>query len=123
MKLIVLAILPMLFLGCTYERYKDLSDDANQKKEIDVVTFAVIQRFIIEVENCTGCHSGAAPAAGLNLGVYEAILDKDGIVLPENAEDSRLYQALDSGFMPPSGKLNQERIDLVKEWIEQGALP
>ena len=54
---------------------------------------------------CVSCHSGTKPAAGLDLSRTEA--------LRQNA--SRILRAVDSGKMPPSGKLAADELASLKK--------
>ncbi len=73
---------------------------------------------------CTNCHGGAG---GLNLSNYDYVMDGGNsgeAVIPGNHENSLLWQYVNSGFMPPGNTdLTQEEIDLIADWIEEGALP
>ncbi len=79
-------------------------------------------------EQCFTCHSGRVetPFAGLRLDSREAVLaggDSGAAILPGNPEQSRLMQMLRGApvIMPPTGKLPEERIDVIAEWIRMGA--
>ena len=79
-------------------------------------------------EQCFACHSGKveAPFAGLRLDSREAALaggDSGAAILPGDPEQSRLMQMLRGApvIMPPTGKLPDERIDAIAEWIRMGA--
>lgn len=75
---------------------------------------------------CTGtdCHSGPKPKENLNLSSYANAI-ASGKIKPYNAADSKVYKSLidsDPGDrMPPGGSMPQEKIDLIKKWINQGA--
>lgn len=75
---------------------------------------------------CTGtdCHSGPKPKENIDLSSYSKAMSS-GKIKPYNAADSKVYKSLidsDPGDrMPPTGNLPQEKIDLIKKWINQGA--
>ena len=74
--------------------------------------------------HCISCHPLIATNPDLTKdNSYEAITS-DNYIVPNNLEASILYQKLmgKPDIMPPSGPLPQKDIDLVKKWIEQGAL-
>ena len=76
-------------------------------------------------ENCGNCHLGNS-SGGLNLSNYANLISGD-IVVPGNHEDSELYDRItrsesEQGDMPPSGSLSQFEIDLIAQWIDEGAL-
>ena len=79
-------------------------------------------------EQCFACHSDRVdtPFAGLRLDSREAALaggDSGIAILPGNPEQSRLIQMLRGApvIMPPTGKLPDDRIDAIAEWIRMGA--
>lgn len=82
----------------------------------------------ILAENCLSCH-GAAQMSGLDLRQREALLKggtRGPALVPGKAEDSLLFQvAAHSGElrMPPeSPRLPQEKLDLIRQWIDTGAV-
>lgn len=81
-------------------------------------------------QNCAKapCHGGAQPAGGLDLSevnAYQQLTQSgSGYVKPGNANGSLLYIQMNSiaNPMPPSGKLTDCQLELVKNWINQGGL-
>ena len=77
--------------------------------------------------NCTGCHVGASPAAGLRLDSAAGVLQGSSsgkIVVPGNSTQSALAQRVSDtsgNQMPPGGSLPQAQIALIAAWIDQGA--
>lgn len=81
--------------------------------------------------HCFECHAGSAEEGGLNLGVKAKALTRNGstpvIVAGESKESLLLHvvsDADDARRMPPAGResLTQQEIDLLKNWIDQGAV-
>lgn len=72
-------------------------------------------------KNCAlaGCHV-AGGAAGLDLTGYDSF-EKSGAFVPGNAKKSLVIIRIDGGGMPPAGPLDDDLIDLVKDWIDEGA--
>lgn len=70
----------------------------------------------------SGCHDAASHQDGLVLDSYANIMRGEGIV-PGNARQSELYQAIINGSMPPKGnpKLTTDQITNIRRWINQGA--
>lgn len=72
--------------------------------------------------NCSGCHGASG---GLNLASYDTLMagGRHGMVIvPGDAESSRLVQYVESGRMPPSGnRLSTEEIQTIKDWVNAGA--
>ena len=44
------------------------------------------------------------------------------VVVPGDYQSSILWQRIDSGDMPPGGELSSSQIELIEDWITQGAL-
>lgn len=82
------------------------------------------------VSNCTmsGCHNSASHASGIDLSSYAAVMSSN-VIKPGEASNSDLFEAItetDSNkIMPPpymSSALPTAQINLIKKWINQGAL-
>ncbi|MBZ0264911.1 hypothetical protein K8I28_09605 [bacterium] len=80
--------------------------------------------------NCTPCHVGSTPPTnGFDVSDYNAVITKislagNSIVTPGVPDDSELYLRLTGdGFsqMPPGTPLSSEDVDLIRQWIEDGA--
>lgn len=75
--------------------------------------------------NCamSGCHDAATHEAGYDLSSYFNILD---LVKPGRPDKSKLIEVISGSgeeAMPPSPNppLNQEQVDLIRQWIIEGA--
>ncbi len=72
---------------------------------------------------CTSCHGGAG---GLNLSSYDNVMNggnSGDIVIPYDYASSLLWQYVNSGFMPPGDNdLTQTQVNLIAQWIDEGAL-
>ena len=78
-------------------------------------------------ENCLLCHSGTPDAKSpYSIASYKEVMgtgkDEVANVLAGDPAKSLLCQMLVTGRMPPAGRLPQEQIELIKKWIEQGAI-
>ena len=77
--------------------------------------------------HCGNCHLGNS-SGGLNLSNYENLMSSD-VVVSGNHTSSTLYDRItrdnaEAGDMPPgNAELNQTQIDLIAQWIDEGALP
>ena len=78
--------------------------------------------------NCTTCHNYAGSAT-LNLTSFSGLIN-GGVsgpsIIEGDHENSLLYQRLilpvgSAGSMPPNVPLSQSEIDLIAQWIDQGA--
>jgi mono/diheme cytochrome c family protein len=99
----------------------------------DTVKFAQVQS-LFQNNGCFGCHSDAGYSLGdFNLAVpltdlinLKSNLIDMNIITPGDPEKSALYFALlgERGMtkMPQNGQMEEQDIDLIKKWIEQGAL-
>ena len=81
---------------------------------------------LILEQSCVACHGEAKPAGGLAVTSRKSLLDKKSIV-PGKPDASLLYKlaampAGRAGAMPPGGpRLPEDKLDILKRWIEQGA--
>jgi len=81
---------------------------------------------------CTTCHvDGGAYFGGLDLSSYEEVIEggnSGNTIVPYEHSESVLYQRItlseeDNQFMPQGGSpLSQSDIDLITQWIDEGAL-
>jgi hypothetical protein len=72
-------------------------------------------------KNCYSCH-GSAAMAGLRLDQPGDL--SDGIVVPGKPEESRLLLMMTGkgrAMMPPTGKLKDAELAVIREWIKSGA--
>jgi len=103
-------------------------------KKILLLTFGLLLAVDYETEiqpifdnNCGNCHLGNS-SGDLNLSNY-AILMSNDVIVPGNHQASELYDRItrdnsDAGDMPPgNSELSQDEIDLIAQWIDEGALP
>ena len=77
------------------------------------------------LQKCQFCHRGVGAMAGLDLSSREGALlgGSSGPSLePGESGKSLLYEKVRSGEMPPSGPLSKAEVDLVRNWIDQGAV-
>jgi hypothetical protein len=81
----------------------------------------------ILVRNCAGCHSPKTMIAGLDLTTSEGFRrggESGQLVNRENPVESRLVRAISYQSelkMPPTGKLKDEDITALTEWVKMGA--
>lgn len=81
------------------------------------------------ISNCgmNGCHSTTSHKDGVTIASYSTVRNSAG-VSPGNATGSDLYKVLVTTNPnkrmppPPAAALSQQQIDLIKLWINQGAL-
>lgn len=120
--------------GGSTDPYNDRNndDDNNNNNEIGFEpSFANIQ--MILSQNCGACHTQRRES-GVRLSNYDNVINSVGdqygieVVQPGDADGSPLVDKISSSNpqfgsrMPEGGSfLSSERIDQIKEWINQGA--
>src|SRR5207237_3860361 len=79
-------------------------------------------------KNCYPCHS-TAHVGGLDLTSRENVLkggNSGAAVVPTKPPDSLLIEAVSHTHarlrMPPAGKLKDEEIEILREWVSAGAI-
>lgn len=75
----------------------------------------------------SGCHDAASHEDGIVLTSYASVFSKSGMVVKGNANQSKLYKVLfetgeDRMPPPPADPLSAEQKNMIKIWINQGAL-
>ena len=71
---------------------------------------------------CTGCHEGETAPKGLDLSTYSAVIKggEDGaVIISGDADNSRLIQIQSAAHF---SNFTPEELDIVKQWINLGAL-
>jgi len=72
---------------------------------------------------CTQCHGGSA---GLSLSSYDNVMagsNNGAVIVPFDHSGSELWQRVNSGQMPPGNNdLTSAEVELVAQWIDEGAL-
>ena len=77
--------------------------------------------------NCTSCHMYGNASGGLTLTSYSGVMtnsNSGASVVPEDHANSYLWQRVNNGSMPPQNNpdLNADQINLIAQWIDEGAL-
>jgi mono/diheme cytochrome c family protein len=105
----------MSLTGCFY----DVEADLYPETDCSAVTpgFASHVSALIATQ-CAGCHSGAAPDAGLSLETYTDIRDA---ALSGAIEDRISRASGDPMLMPPNGALGTCDIEAFITWVADGA--
>ena len=93
-----------------------LLDHRVQAKEVSVSEKAAS---ILQI-NCIKCHDSIKKTAGIDLSTRALAIGCSA--LDDHAPSaSRLLHQVSEGLMPPSGKLSEESIDTLRDWINKGA--
>ena len=73
----------------------------------------------------SGCHDAATASDQIILDNFENVISTAEVV-PFDLSDSKLYKVITENdsdeIMPPDGKMENEKISLIAQWILQGAL-
>ena len=115
----ILFALGLMMTSCYY-------DDEIIIVEDDVVVEDVSYEFDIQPlwnQDCASCHNGTIPPDLRSGSSWSAL--QDGWVVPGDADNSTLYKSLigvGAELMPPGNPWPSSRINLVRDWINQGAL-
>lgn len=81
------------------------------------VTFSQVNQNVFQ-SSCVSCHSGSGSPAGVDLSTFDGV---SGQVVPGSPQQSKIYQEISDGKMPPTGALPQDQIQQVSDWITAGA--
>ena len=103
------------FSGCEKNVEEDLEDKTEDCTEVE--TYYTENVAPILESNCTGCHSGPTPTAGLSLDSYSVVFIaiKSGDVLDRVNRNS----SGDDLLMPQYGqKLSQPDLDILQTFFE-----
>lgn len=136
--MLILLSLPLVIMSCSssggtdpYDNDPTDDNNNNNNNEIGVEpTFSNVQ--MIFTQNCGNCHIGASEN-GVRLDSYDNVINSVGdqygteVVQPGDADASPLIDKIEpdpqfGSRMPEDGPfLSSDRIDQIKEWINQGA--
>lgn len=110
----------------TYSCYYDELPEANNLPLPANVSFQNDVQPIFNT-NCVACHNGTLEPDLRSGNSYNALLSIPGSIVPGSAADSELIEMLEHdpsnpNPMPPSAPMPQATINIVKAWINEGAL-
>ena len=112
-----MVILGMIMAGCYYDIVQPVDPNAPP----NYVSFSGDLQPIFDRECTTsGCHDGSH-SPNLTAEVSYNELVNGGFVNTVIPDQSTLYVELQSGSMPPTGKLPPDEIQKVLDWIKLGA--
>jgi mono/diheme cytochrome c family protein len=105
-KLILLSAISLVFSSCGYRGTDEAGLYGNDALLAAAPsTFQSLKDNVL-TPNCISCHSAFATEAGLAF-----------YLTPGNPDASSLYTRTASGSMPPSGKISNAKIDLIRRYI------
>lgn len=122
MRILVLSLIALSTIYCSPEhRSGNLStaSDLADKPDGDGMPFSELVEKVFQPTGCFDCHN----TAKRSFKNYETVLK---IVTPGNAQTSKLYlrsstdmPPIEEGYMP----LTDDQLQIVRDWIDQGANP
>jgi hypothetical protein len=135
MKSIILSIITVLLFAACDEQIEYQTELVKRKVEEDTISLQFLYDEIISPQ-CKSCHGGAG---GFGFdddknSFFEATLNMpsndrsdESYIVPFEPDASYLFRKLtgeniSGGIMPTSGPLPAEDVELIRKWIEQGAL-
>lgn len=98
---------------------------ATSRSEVEFFENNIRPIFAVE---CAGCHGAQLQMADLDLTTAEGFFkgsSRGAIVDPERPAESVLLQVVEQQGkvkMPPTGPLSSEKLQALREWVENGAL-
>ncbi|MGV6845035.1 MAG: hypothetical protein ACWA42_02775 [Lutibacter sp.] len=120
---VTLLILLLSLTGCYYNEVVDQSDLPPINTE---VSFSQDIQPILN-DNCVVCHDGTLDPNLTEGNSYTSLTGIPGGIVAGDASSSELIDMLEhdpaaDNPMPPAGPIATSKIDLIKAWINQGAL-
>jgi formylglycine-generating enzyme required for sulfatase activity len=70
---------------------------------------------------CLSCHGAGSGGNRINLTSRQAMLESK-VLVPGNPQASRVYTSVQNGSMPPGGKLPAASVEILRQWVQEGAV-
>ena len=121
----VMAVLAVLLFAVA-ARAEDAPQAAAPKPSPEQLRFFESKVRPLLVENCLKCHGPDKQKGGLRVDAISTLLvggESGPAVVPGKPDESLLIEAVnyESFEMPPTGKLKDEQIAVLTEWVKLGA--
>ncbi|MEA1786549.1 hypothetical protein U1E44_10640 [Arenibacter sp. GZD96] len=118
-KYIIALALGIVSYSCYYDQLPD-------EDTIPLPTNVSFQGQVQPIFNraCVSCHGGSLAPDLRGSNAFNALLNGN-FVIPNNAEESTLFKTLlgqGAPLMPPGTPLNLTDINVIRQWINEGAL-
>ena len=81
-------------------------------------TYASVSANVL-VKHCISCHGPTVAYSGIRVDTYANVLRG---VSPGNPANSAIYSSMSAGRMPTAGKISNAELDVLRTWIQNGAL-
>jgi len=111
----------LLFVGCGSQPAPARAPKAEETPAPDTTKPAPVlahEAQSIITGNCLPCHAAGGKAAKYELTSPEGLAK---LVVPGMPDSSKLFQVLQTGKMPPTGKLDSAKLATIQKWISEGA--
>lgn len=108
-------IMANLFLSCEHDTYADLEEEVVFE---EVITYNSHVKNIID-QNCISCHSDGQTASFRPLTNFNQVRDA---VLNADLINRIQRQNGEPGQMPQTGRMSQNQIETILQWVEGGFL-
>lgn len=121
MKYPLIILSSLYFMSCAQNYEEDLIIDTGTEDSTEQVSYSSDITPILE-SRCTSCHNNISSNGGVNLASYATTINT---VVPNDSEQSILYGVVAHTFgspMPQGDKLPDNQIEVIKIWIDEGAL-
>lgn len=104
--------------GCYYDREEELYGAGNICSDTTTVKYATTVSALMTA-NCTGCHGGASPSAGIKIDDYTTL--KAYVTTSKAAFLGCMYQTGGYSAMPKGGsKMAYCDVNKIERWINAG---
>ncbi len=126
-KLFLMALLVITLTACSGKGPVATGVAATQPAAAAAVPAVSFSKEVLPIfeANCTMCHGGPTPRAGLDLSTYTTALagsSNGAVITPKDAAGSKLVELITAGVMPKEGTpLSAADIKLISDWINAGA--
>ena len=124
----IFSIISINVVSCSHSEIIDVIDDNTYVESPceDGIIYFNRDIFTIINKNCaySGCHDSSSKSDGVILDSYDNIINTANVIAYDPS-DSKLYEVLIEDnlnkIMPPNGKLDDSEINLIYNWIDNGA--
>lgn len=115
-KIYVMVFIGSLLFSCSSNTYAELEEHEEILNEL--VTYNSHVQSIIQ-DNCVSCHSAGNTAGFRPLTNYTLVKDA---VINTDLLDRIQKQNGEPGLMPQTGRMSQNQINIIFQWLEDGLL-
>lgn len=113
-KYILVFAIPLFILSCSKDSMEqEPPTTMEEENEPESLSYNGAIKALFQA-NCTTCHSGNNPPAGIDLTTY------DNVKLHVSSGKVLAAMKNEANPMPPNGLLPSTETDLIEEWIAKG---